>query len=859
VQGDEGSDAEPTRTGAGLPSVPASPDAARLADGALPAWIGDYQILGVLGRGGMGIVYEAEQRSPRRRVALKVVRGEAALDDNHLMLFRREVEVLARLEHPMIARIYDSGRTPEGRHFFAMELVRGKTLDAAMRRAAPIDDPELRRRLALLADVADAVHYAHQRGVIHRDLKPSNLVVTEGPAAAGSAPGAGTGPGPGAGSGSGPGAGRPAGKILDFGVARITDEDVRATKVTEIGVVRGTLSYMSPEQASGRPDAIDVRTDVYALGVILYEMLTSALPHDLSRASLAQAVRILEDAPPRPLRQAWKGSARLDEDVETIVAKALEKDPKDRYGSAAALAEDLRRWLDSKPILARPPSAWYQARKFVRRNPLPTVFAATLLLFVVGFAVAMAWQARRVAAERDRAQAAADKAEAINRFLQETLQTANPDVSGSREVTILEALDQSLGRIGKAFETQPVLEGAVRETLGETYNTLGEYEKAEVQLKRALELRTAGPGATSADLSTTWGALSRLYHLTGRYDEAVDAANKGIAVERGMPGPPHLRLAERLNDLGYAYYFAGKPDDAERPVREALGIGRAWPGGPSYPLGESLLLLGNVLASQGKTEDGVKLLREALEVQTKVLGPANSEVDNARNALSMVLMQQKDYDGAEKLLLEVLENEKKSLGPKHPTVAVTLENLGNVYFRSGHLDKTIEMLNQVAALRREILGPENPAVGRTLCNRGTVLWRAGRLDESERSFREGIALMQKGLGGKHPDLAYVHTTFAGLLAERKDGAGAEKELREALRIRRDAFGDANRDTAASRIDLGLNLLGRKVSATEAKTLLQDGVAVLAKEAGEEDGRVKKARAALGEASAPVTGAGAAAN
>ena len=826
------SDGEATRTGADLSAPPATTPSLPSAGEALPTWIGDYQVLGVLGRGGMGVVYEAEQRSPRRRVALKVVRGEASLDDTHLMLFRREVEVLARLEHPMIARIYDSGRTPEGRHFFAMELVRGTTLDVFLRREGALDDREVRRRLALVADIAEAVHYAHQRGIIHRDLKPSNLIVAE----LGTAPGA-----------SGPGAGepRPAVKILDFGVARITDEDVRSTRVTEIGVVRGTLSYMSPEQASGRPDAIDVRTDIYALGAVLYEMLTGALPHDLSKLTLAQAVRVLEEAEPRPLRQVWKGSARLDEDVETIVSKALEKDPKDRYASAAALAEDLRRWLEARPILARPPSTLYQLRKFVRRNPLPTAFAATLLVLLLGFAGAMGWQAQRVAAERDRAQAAADKAEAINRFLQETLQTANPDAGGSRQTTILEALDRSLARIETSFRSQPVVEGEVRQTLGETYNSLGQYDRAEAQLRRALELRIAQLGPLHPDTGRTYGALSRLYHLNARYDEAIEAANQGIAVERAAPGPPHIRRAERLNDLGYAYYFAGRPDEAEKPVREALEVGRAWHQGVTYPLGESLLLLGNILLSQGKLEEAVTLLKEALEVQVEVLGPTNVMADNARNALSMALMQQQKYDDAEKLLLEVLENSRRALGDKHPQIAVTLENLGNVYFRAGKLDRTIDMLEQTAALRREILGPEDPAVGRTLCNRGTVMWRAGRLPEAQASLEEGIALMRRGLTPDHPDVAQVYGILALVRSDRKDGAGAEQALREALRIRTKALGEKHRDTAASRIDLGLNLTARHVGGTEGRALLESGVAVLAKEAGEEDARVKKARAVLG--------------
>ena len=323
-----GEDAAPLETELTLSPSQARKESAPPGTRAVPAMpesIGDYRIVSLLGQGGMGVVWEAEQQHPRRRVALKVLQQRLLGDEVHARMFRREAETLGRLRHPSIAAIYESGTTPDGYDFLAMELVHGDTLSAWLRsRSRALTPEELVFRLRLFQAICGAVHYAHQKGVIHRDLKPGNVVISrEGPARE-----------------------LPALKILDFGLARIMDADVQgASMLTEVGVIKGTIAYMSPEQASGGTAAIDVRTDVYALGVILYEMLSGELPYALDKASVMNALSSVIHTAPRPLSASWRGLKPLDADVETIVMKTLEKEPDQRYGSAAALSDDIERYL----------------------------------------------------------------------------------------------------------------------------------------------------------------------------------------------------------------------------------------------------------------------------------------------------------------------------------------------------------------------------------------------------------------------------------------------------------------------------------------------------------------------------------
>ncbi|HYW74101.1 MAG TPA: protein kinase, partial [Pyrinomonadaceae bacterium] len=368
-----------------------------------PVFIGDHRILRKLGEGGMGVVYEAEQQNPRRHVALKVIRGGRLADEYQVKLFRREAQALARLKHPGIAAIYEAGRTDEGRHYFVMELVRGIPLLDYVKggRLTGSQAPSgIKQRLELFLEICGAISYAHQRGVIHRDLKPANILVVD------------ESEGQGLGDST---VSRVELKVLDFGLARITEEDgAGASGLSQAGQVRGTLPYMSPEQVSGDPGKIDVRTDIYALGVILYELLAERLPYDFEHAALPQAIRIICEEDPKPLSRARSelrdresGKAeRIDRDVETITLKALEKEPERRYQSVAAMAEDVARYLTNQPIQARPPSALYQFRKLVARHKAPFALLAMVFALLLGVAIMMAMQSARIARERDKAVAA---------------------------------------------------------------------------------------------------------------------------------------------------------------------------------------------------------------------------------------------------------------------------------------------------------------------------------------------------------------------------------------------------------------------------------------------------------------------
>lgn len=551
--------------------------------------VGRYGVVRLIASGGMGVVYEAQQEHPRRAVALKLIRPGLA-SSSVVRRFEQEAQVLAILQHPGIAQVYEAGvaETRFGRQpFFAMEYVAGEALTAHARRHGL----STRAKLELIARVCDALQHAHHKGVIHRDLKPSNILVVDDDASTAGGTRGGTGT-------SLMRGGQP--KILDFGVARATSRDAGVSTLgTQAGQLVGTISYMSPEQLAGDPDAVDTRSDVYSLGVVLYELLTGALPHDVQGKALAEAARIVAETPPR----AMTGVTRVDHaDVSTIVSTAMERDKSRRYQSAADFAADIRRYLSDQPIVARPASALYQFRKFAQRNRALVGAAGLLLVTLIGGLVVSStlyFRASRaetsaklatndaLAAAKKASDTAADlkkqrdALEAINGFfLQTTLEAAMPRRMGP-SVTVVDAIMESAGSIGEVFRDEPEREAQVRHYIGNILQEAGRYREAEPHLRRAATLWREHPPTEAPDMKwvhqiDTDDWLMRVLRRLGRARESLEVAGGNLEFAR-----------------------------AYRPVRSAL----------------CAIYLSEVMVDLGRFDEGVALLRGELAAQVASSGP----------------------------------------------------------------------------------------------------------------------------------------------------------------------------------------------------------------------------------------------
>jgi eukaryotic-like serine/threonine-protein kinase len=764
-------------TGAGVPASGAD-DSTELPSQAgarrLPDDVGPYHLIELLGEGGMGAVYLAEQTHPiRRRVALKLIKP--GMDSEQVIArFESERQALALMSHPNVARVLDAGTTPLGRPYFVMEHVAG----------IPITDYcdrhtlNTRERLRLFLAVCDAVQHAHQKGIIHRDLKPSNVLVAVQNDT-------------------------PVPKVIDFGVAKAVEQRLTdRTLFTEYGQLVGTPEYMSPEQAEMTTLDIDTRSDIYSLGVLLYELLVGALPFDrkqFRRAALNEIQRIIRSEEPvtpstrlSSLGDAVADVARnrrteqsalekqLRGDLDWITMKALEKDRTRRYATASQLADDIVRYLSSQPVTAGPPTSWYRLQKFVARNR-GAVAAATVILvaLVAGLGISSRLYLR-AERERQRADEQARVATRVSEFLIGLFEVSDPDEGLGRSVTARELLDKGAASI-ESLRDQPVTQATLMDTMGRVYSTLGLYDQSVTLLDQAVAIRRRELGASHLDLASSAYNLALARWERGELEQAERLAREALAIrERQLP-PLHVDVGRAVNLVAVVLQETHRLDDAEREYLRAIDILRRAAGDNEVDLAGSLNDLATLYQDKADYSRALKLYQESVRIRRARLGELHPRTIESVTNMAGTLQLAGRYQEAEPLYREGLTNQRRLLGAEHPLVATTLGNLALVRHELGDDREAEQLFRESLAIERKRFGDHHLSVALSTSGLAKALQGQGRHAEAEQLFRQAIALEESVAGTDHPASGVDLSNLGECLTVMKRYAEAEQVLKEAER------------------------------------------------------------------------------
>jgi len=715
-------------------------------EGLMGKRIGPYELVEELGEGGMGRVFLARRADGQfdQQVALKLL-GVGFSSPEAKERFLAERQILATLNHPHIARLLDGGVTENGQPYFVMEAVDGQPLD----RYADASELSIEERLELFLDVCDAMQSAHQKLVVHRDLKPSNILATD--------------------------EGRV--KLLDFGIAKLLDPELllrQDAPRTRTGGGPMTPEYASPEQVRG--DTISTASDVYQLGVVLYELLTGRRPYSLDGRTPSEVERIVcEEEPPRPSTAIVQGAADGEEkiprcsetppeelrralvgDLDTIVMKTLRKEPDRRYDSVQQLAGDVRRFLAGRPVSAHCDTWAYRGRKFVRRHPWGVAAAAVILLLLVGYGATLTWHSQRTQAALDRAQEEAQKSEQVTDFLVSMFeratpyQAAGPAAQFSDTLTTRELLDRGATRARRELSDQPEVQATLMRTLGRIYRQLGHHDEAEPLLEDALAVQREHLPSTHPDRAKSLHERARLLRYEGRMERAARLYRESLSIQRAHFGTEHPAIADNIRELAIIAAREGRYSKADSLFREALAMRKSLHG-PDHPdVATELHVLGLLYVLKEDLAEAEQLLRRSLTIRRTHADGGHPLLAETLDQLGQVLVKQGELDEAEPLLQKARAIRAELFPEVHPSRAAGLNNLGRLFREKDDYVAADEKHREAQAIYRQLYGPENLDLANTLFDRARAHHAMGKYAAADSLYKRALSMQRSLHGPEHP-------------------------------------------------------------------------------------------------------------
>jgi eukaryotic-like serine/threonine-protein kinase len=764
--------------------------------------IGRYKLIQSIGEGGFGTVFKAEQFEPvSRMVALKIIK--LGMDTKHVIArFEAERQALALMDHPGIAKVFDAGTTEAGRPYFVMELVKGIPITTYCDR----NRLSTKARLELFEEVCAAVQHAHQKGVIHRDIKPSNVLVSDTE-------------------------GKPAPKVIDFGIAKATNQRLtEKTVFTQLAQFIGTPAYMSPEQAGVTEMDIDTRSDIYSLGVLLYELLAGTTPFDgekLRSAGYGEIQRIIrEEEPPWPSTRAGNLGQVLEEtaehrrlrgsqliknlkgELDWIVMKCLEKDRTRRYETANGLARDVERFLANEPVAASPPSRTYRLKKLIVRNR--AVFAAGMAMVVllaagvVGTGIGLV---RAKTAEKEAVSEAA-RSDQVAVFLTEMLAGVGPSAARGRDTEMLEEILQETDeRLTAELSDQPEVEGEIRSHLGLTYFDLGQFEKAKEQFKRSLELLRGVHGEVNGDVARQYNNIGLVHEALQENEDAEANHRRALELRRELFGEVHEDTANNLVNLANLLVGMGRYQDAEPMLLEALDLLRELHGDNHEDVAICLNSLGNLMQHLSRYPEAGPYYQEALTVHREVLGADHPYVITDMVNMGYLAMNTAQYDTASARFAEAVELSRRVYGDSHPKLIDALRAQAKCEHRIGHIDEAYALYREAWDLSDDVFGPDHLSTADVMSDMSTVLTAMDRDQESDELIYRVYEIQKTQLGPEHPSTLTTEHNIAYSFYTRGEYEEAVRLFRETVTAYTKAYGRESGQTSLALTNLGRSRRG----------------------------------------------------